>query len=164
MPTTFRGITRREGMLIEGPAGWAEFSPFLDYDARESAPWLAAAIDSAEREWPAPLRDRVAVLDEPLELGLVGELGGAALLAADAAGVQEVLGEEAGLDGLGELDLADGVEQRGARNLVEVEADAVASLDLPSVRDGGGHGPSLPTTAGRLTRSCTSHNASKGVG
>lgn len=61
MPTRFRGITRREGMLIEGPAGWAEFSPFLDYDARESAPWLAAAVDSAQREWPAPLRDRIAV-------------------------------------------------------------------------------------------------------
>ena len=61
MPTTFRGITRREGMVFEGPAGWAEFSPFLDYDARESAPWLAAAIESAEREWPAPVRDRIAV-------------------------------------------------------------------------------------------------------
>jgi len=47
--------------VFEGPAGWAEFSPFLDYDARESAPWLAAAIESAEREWPAPVRDRVAV-------------------------------------------------------------------------------------------------------
>ncbi|NUR93653.1 MAG: O-succinylbenzoate synthase, partial [Kribbellaceae bacterium] len=28
----FRGITVREGMLYEGPAGWAEWSPFLDYD------------------------------------------------------------------------------------------------------------------------------------
>jgi O-succinylbenzoate synthase len=61
MPTRFRGITRREGMVFEGAAGWAEFSPFLDYDARESAPWLAAAIESADREWPAPLRDRVPV-------------------------------------------------------------------------------------------------------
>src|SRR5215218_6016909 len=61
MPTRFRGIDRREGMLVEGPAGWAEFSPFLDYDARESAPWLAAALDSAEREWPTPLRSEVPV-------------------------------------------------------------------------------------------------------
>lgn len=61
MPTTFRGITRREGMIFEGPAGWAEFSPFLDYDARESAPWLAAAIESAEKEWPVALRDRIPV-------------------------------------------------------------------------------------------------------
>lgn len=61
MPTKFRGITRREGMIFEGPAGWAEFSPFLNYDARESAPWLAAAIASAEQDWPTPLRDKIAV-------------------------------------------------------------------------------------------------------
>lgn len=61
MRTRFRGITRREGMLAHGPAGWTEFSPFLDYDARESASWLAAALASAERPWPAPLRDRVPV-------------------------------------------------------------------------------------------------------
>jgi O-succinylbenzoate synthase len=61
MPTQFRGITRREGMLVEGPAGWAEFSPFLDYDPRESAPWLAAALDSAEHAWPTPLRSRIPV-------------------------------------------------------------------------------------------------------
>jgi O-succinylbenzoate synthase len=61
MPTRFRGIDRREGMLVEGPAGWAEFSPFLDYDARESAPWLAAALDSADNDWPKPLRDRIPV-------------------------------------------------------------------------------------------------------
>jgi O-succinylbenzoate synthase len=61
MPTRFRGIDRREGMLVEGPAGWAEFSPFLDYDARESAPWLTAALDSAANDWPTPLRDRIPV-------------------------------------------------------------------------------------------------------
>ena len=35
--TRFRRITVREGVLIEGPAGWGEFSPFWDYDATESA-------------------------------------------------------------------------------------------------------------------------------
>ena len=61
MPTPFRRITRREGMLVEGPAGWAEFSPFLDYDAAECAPWLAAALESAQHDWPTPLRDRIPV-------------------------------------------------------------------------------------------------------
>jgi O-succinylbenzoate synthase len=61
MPVRFRGISRREGMLLEGPAGWAEFSPFLDYEPAECVPWLAAALDSAERPWPAPVRDRVPV-------------------------------------------------------------------------------------------------------
>lgn len=61
MPTRFRGIARREGMVVEGPAGWAEFSPFLDYGPAECVPWLRAAIDSAENPWPAPVRARVPV-------------------------------------------------------------------------------------------------------
>jgi O-succinylbenzoate synthase len=61
MPTPFRGITRREGMVVRGEAGWAEFSPFLDYDDATSAAWLAAALDSADREWPTAVRDRIPV-------------------------------------------------------------------------------------------------------
>lgn len=61
MPMRFRGIDRREGMVVKGTAGWAEFSPFLDYDHEACVPWLAAALDSAERPWPEPLRDTVPV-------------------------------------------------------------------------------------------------------
>ncbi|WP_166866775.1 o-succinylbenzoate synthase [Salinibacterium sp. ZJ70] len=61
MSTRFRGVTEREAMLIEGPHGWAEFSPFLEYDAAESAAWLAAAIDHAWGE-PVPVaRESVPV-------------------------------------------------------------------------------------------------------
>ncbi len=41
----FRGITVREGMLVEGSAGWGEFCPFADYDDAVSASWLATAIE-----------------------------------------------------------------------------------------------------------------------
>ena len=61
MVTRFRGITVREGLVFEGPAGWSEFSPFLDYDDTESAPWLAAAIASADYVWPPALRDSIPV-------------------------------------------------------------------------------------------------------
>jgi O-succinylbenzoate synthase len=61
MRTKFRGITVREGALLEGPAGWGEFSPFADYGPRESARWLASAIESATVPWPEPVRDRIAV-------------------------------------------------------------------------------------------------------
>src|SRR5246127_2457565 len=57
MRTGFRGITVREGALIEGPAGWGEFSPFAEYGPRECARWLASALASAAGEWPAPPRD-----------------------------------------------------------------------------------------------------------
>src|SRR5215471_8032483 len=61
MRTKFRGITVREGALFRGPAGWGEFSPFADYGPRESARWLASAIESATAGWPEPARERVPV-------------------------------------------------------------------------------------------------------
>ena len=61
MRTRFRGITVREGALIEGPAGWGEFSPFPEYGPRECARWLAAALEAATSGWPAPARAEVAV-------------------------------------------------------------------------------------------------------
>ena len=61
MSTPFRGLRRREGMLLRGDAGWAEFSPFREYDDTESAAWLAAAIEAATQEFPPARRDRVPV-------------------------------------------------------------------------------------------------------
>nr|WP_083951507.1 o-succinylbenzoate synthase [Actinomadura rubrobrunea] len=61
MRTRFRGITRREGVLVEGPAGWGEFSPFAEYGPTECARWLAAAREAAFEGWPAPVRDRIPV-------------------------------------------------------------------------------------------------------
>jgi len=61
MHTRFRGVDTREALLFEGPQGWAEFSPFVEYEDAEAATWLAAAIDFAWHEQPAPLRDRIAV-------------------------------------------------------------------------------------------------------
>ncbi|MEU8124971.1 o-succinylbenzoate synthase [Spirillospora sp. NPDC049024] len=61
MRTRFRGVTRREGALLQGPAGWGEFSPFAEYGPAECARWLAAAREAAAQGWPAPVRDRVPV-------------------------------------------------------------------------------------------------------
>ncbi|MGH3933174.1 MAG: o-succinylbenzoate synthase [Pseudonocardiaceae bacterium] len=61
MATRFRGIMIREGLLIEGPAGWGEFCPFEDYDDRESASWLATAVEACTIGWPAPVRDWIPI-------------------------------------------------------------------------------------------------------
>ena len=61
MRTRFRGVTVREGMLVRGDAGWGEFSPFLEYDARVAAPWWRAALEAADGGWPEPRRTRVPV-------------------------------------------------------------------------------------------------------
>ena len=59
--TRFRGITVREGVLVEGEAGCGEFSPFLEYDAPTSAPWLDCAREAADLGWPAPVRSQIPV-------------------------------------------------------------------------------------------------------
>jgi O-succinylbenzoate synthase len=61
LTTRFRRITRRDGVLLRGPQGWAEFSPFWDYDAAESAAWLRAAVADATTPRPAPVREQVEV-------------------------------------------------------------------------------------------------------
>jgi O-succinylbenzoate synthase len=61
MNVRFRGVERREGMLIHGAAGVGEFSPFWDYDVEESASWLAAALEAADELFPAAVRDTVPV-------------------------------------------------------------------------------------------------------
>ncbi|NKY85768.1 o-succinylbenzoate synthase [Nocardia veterana] len=59
--TRFRGITLREGMLLEGPRGWGEFCPFIEYDDHEAAHWLATTVEQIETGWPEPVRDRIPV-------------------------------------------------------------------------------------------------------
>lgn len=61
MATRFRGITVREGMLIEGPAGWGEFCPFPEYDDREAASWLATAVEQATVGWPELVREQIPI-------------------------------------------------------------------------------------------------------
>lgn len=82
MRTRFRGITQREGLIFSGPAGWGEFSPFLDYDAAESVPWLRAAREAADEGFPAPVRTSVPVnvtvpaVDAPAAAQIVANSGG----------------------------------------------------------------------------------------
>ena len=59
--TRFRGLESREALLLKGPHGWTEFSPFAEYDDAESAAWLRAAIDFGWHETPALLRTSVPV-------------------------------------------------------------------------------------------------------
>ena len=56
LKSKFRGITMREVALFQGPAGWGEFAPFLEYEDRESSTWLLSAIDAATN--PAPMAHR----------------------------------------------------------------------------------------------------------
>jgi O-succinylbenzoate synthase len=55
------GRRRCEGMLIEGPQGWGEFTPPAGATPAQTGRWLTAAIEVGTVGWPDPLRGRVPV-------------------------------------------------------------------------------------------------------
>ena len=59
--TNFRGVNVREVALFRGEYGWGEFSPFLEYDYQECAPWLMCAIEAATKPRPQLYRSSVRV-------------------------------------------------------------------------------------------------------
>lgn len=98
--TRFRGLEVREGMLLRGPAGWGEFAPFAEYDAVESAAWLACAYEAAMIGWPAARRDRVPVnvtvpaCAPELAAAIVAASGGASTAKVKVAEIGQSLGED----------------------------------------------------------------------
>lgn len=61
LATSFRGLNERELLIFEGPQGWAEWSPFVEYEPVEASVWLSSAIDFAFREQPNPIRTRIPI-------------------------------------------------------------------------------------------------------
>lgn len=57
----FRRVDHREAVLIRGPSGWGEFSPFPEYTPEVASRWLASALESACSLLPEPGRDRIPV-------------------------------------------------------------------------------------------------------
>lgn len=55
------GTTVHEGVLLEGPQGWGEFSPPPGCPDRLLARWLTAATEAGTVGWPDALRGRVPV-------------------------------------------------------------------------------------------------------
>jgi O-succinylbenzoate synthase len=53
----------RQGVLVEGPQGWGEFSPPADADDALAARWLTAAMEPSTVGWPDATRGRVPVSD-----------------------------------------------------------------------------------------------------
>lgn len=77
----FRRVDHREGVLIRGPVGWGEFSPFPDYPPEVTTRWLAAALELACGSLPAPGRETIPVnvtvpaVDPTTAKALVAESG-----------------------------------------------------------------------------------------
>lgn len=72
--TNFRGVTSREIALFKGVAGWAEFSPFLEYSPSECVPWLQSAIAAATKDAPKLYREKIKVNGTIPELDDVAQI------------------------------------------------------------------------------------------
>ncbi|MEA2460373.1 MAG: o-succinylbenzoate synthase [Actinomycetota bacterium] len=57
----FRRVDVREGVLVQGSAGWGEFSPFPEYGPEVAAAWARSAVESATEPWPEPVRYRIPI-------------------------------------------------------------------------------------------------------
>ncbi|GAA3227928.1 o-succinylbenzoate synthase [Oerskovia jenensis] len=117
--TRFRGLDVRDGLLVRGEAGWAEFSPFWEYDDAESGAWLRAAREAADHGWPAPVRSSVPVN-----------------VTVPATDPQRAHGIVTSSDGCRTAKVK--VAQRGADGVLETVDQEIARLE--AVRDALGHG------------------------
>lgn len=127
MAVRFRGQERRCGMLIQGPAGWGEFSPFPEYGAEESARWLAAALEAANQGWPAPVRMRIPV---NATVPAVGPDQARSLVLASGCSTVKVKVAEAGQTLADDIERVEAVRDAlGPAGGLRVDANAAWSVD-----------------------------------
>ena len=123
----FRDLDRRDGVLLRGPAGWGEFSPFWDYDDATCVPWLRAAVEAATEPFPAPVRDRVAV---NATVPAVGPERAAEIVRASGCTTVKVKVAQAGQSLAEDLDRVAGVRDAlGAAGHLRIDANAAWTLE-----------------------------------
>jgi O-succinylbenzoate synthase len=132
--TRFRGIDVRDGVLVRGPAGWGEFSPFWDYDDAESRRWWASAVESAVEGWPAPLRDSVPV---NVTVPAVDAARAHAIVASSGCRTAKVKVAEPGQSPADDLARVEAVRDAlGPYGAIRVDANAAWDVDTAAARIG----------------------------
>jgi len=128
----FRRVDHREAVLIRGPSGWGEFSPFPDYPPRITTRWLASALEAACSELPEPGRRTIPInvtvpaVTPEVAVGLVLESG------ATTAKVK--VGEPGQSAGEDESRLAAVREAMGPAGKIRIDVNASWDLDTATER------------------------------
>jgi O-succinylbenzoate synthase len=132
MRTRFRGIDVRDGMLLRGPAGWGEFSPFWDYDVAESRRWWAAAAEAALSGWPDPVRRSVPV---NVTVPAVDAERAHAIVTASGCRTAKVKVAEPGQTAADDLARVEAVRDAlGPDGAIRVDANAAWDVDTAAAR------------------------------
>jgi O-succinylbenzoate synthase len=130
--TRFRGIDVRDGVLLRGPSGWGEFSPFWDYDVAESRRWWAAAVEAAVTGWPDPVRDSVPV---NVTVPAVGAERAHAIVAASGCRTAKVKVAEPGQTPADDMARVEAVRDAlGPGGAIRVDANAAWDVDTAVAR------------------------------
>ena len=125
------GLDHRLAVLVEGPAGWGEWSPLPGYPADPVACW-AACQEAASDAWPAPVRPSVPV--NALVPAVPPETAGALAASARAAGITTVK-VKVGADPAGaDLDRVAAVRDAlGPGGRIRIDANAFWDLDAAAL-------------------------------
>ena len=123
----FRNLDVRDGVLLRGPAGCAEFSPFWDYDDAECVPWLRAAVEAATLPFPDAVRTSVPV---NATVPAVGPERAAEIVRASGCATVKVKVAQAGQSLADDLDRVAAVRDAlGPAGAIRVDANAAWSVD-----------------------------------
>lgn len=127
----FRGLTRREGLLIKGPSGWGEFAPFDDYDDVRASRWLAAAIEAAWGTWPDARRERVEVnaIIPAVDSMQAGALAREAIWDAGCRTLKVKVGGALADDEARVVAIRDALDSAGIDSRIRLDANAAWSVD-----------------------------------
>jgi O-succinylbenzoate synthase len=132
MRIRFRGIDVRNGVLVRGPAGWGEFSPFWDYGVAESRRWWASAVEAACTGRPAAVRDAVPV---NVTVPAVDAERAHAIVAASGCRTAKVKVAEPGQSPADDLARVEAVRDAlGPSGAVRVDANAAWDVDTAVAR------------------------------
>ncbi|MGH9282875.1 MAG: o-succinylbenzoate synthase [Acidimicrobiales bacterium] len=125
--TPVAGLEHRDAVLVEGPAGWGEWSPLPGYPSDPVTCW-AACQEAAGEPWPAPVRDRVPV--NALVPAVGAHEAGRLAAEAAAAGIGTVK-VKVGADPAGaDLDRVAAVRDAlGPAGRIRIDANAFWDLD-----------------------------------
>ncbi|MGA7098103.1 MAG: o-succinylbenzoate synthase [Acidimicrobiia bacterium] len=128
----FRRVDHREAVLIKGPSGWGEFSPFPEYPPAVTTRWLASALEAACSALPEPTRTHIPVnvtvpaVEPEVAVGLVLESG---------AGTAKVKVAEPGQTAQDDIARLSAVrEAMGPDAKIRIDANAAWDVDTASER------------------------------
>lgn len=128
----FRRVDHREAVLIKGPSGWGEFSPFPDYQPEVTTRWLASALEAACSTLPEPGRLRIPV---NVTVPVVPPGVAAALVCESGARTAKVKVGDPGVPAEADEERLDAVvEALGPGGRVRIDVNAVWSLDQATER------------------------------